>query len=97
MLNDHHGFLPSGRIHFVIHRHSLDNVVEDDLATFFRENRYIVWIPLYKGLAFLDGLSVSHGQHGTDRNIIIFGFRVGFRIVNTDSTVFVQHNVAAIF
>ena len=97
MLNDHHGFLPSGRIQFVIHRHALDNIVEHDLTALFRQNRHIVRIPLHKGFAFLDGFPVSHGQHGADRNIIILDLRAGLGIKNSNPTVLVQHNVAAIF
>ena len=97
VLDDHHGFLTGGRIQFVIHGHTLDNIVEYDLTTLLRENRHVVRIPLHKGLAFLDGFTVRHRHYSTYRDIIILNLRVGLGIVNTHAPVLVQNNVTAVF
>ena len=54
VLDDDHGFLAGRLVHFLLHRHAFDDVVEFNLAGLFGKNRHVVRIPLDERVALLD-------------------------------------------
>jgi hypothetical protein len=48
VLDDDHGLLAGGFIGFLLHRHTLDDVMEPDPAGLLGEDRHIVGIPLHE-------------------------------------------------
>src|ERR1039458_5411608 len=96
VLDDDHGFLAGGFVHFLLHRHAFDDVVELHLAGLFRENRHVVGIPLHKGLALFDLAAVLERNDRADNDGVIFQFTTVFA-VDGDGAVLVQHDVVAVF
>ena len=96
VLNDHHRVLTGGRIYFLIHRHSCNDVMETNLSGFFGQNRHIVWIPSHKGYALSHLVAISGGEHCTNRDIVILKFLISLGIVDRYPAIFVQDNVTAI-
>ena len=54
VLDDDHGFLAGGFVHFLLHGDAFDDVHEFDPAGLFGKDGDVVGVPLDEGLAFFD-------------------------------------------
>ena len=86
VIDNHHGILPGGQIHLLLHGHALNDIVETNFAGLLGQNRHIVGIPLNKCLALLHLATIRHGNHRSNRHIIILhlvvlGIKNGHRTI----------------
>ncbi len=95
VLDDDHGFLAGGLVHFLLHRDAFDDVVELHLAGFLGENRHVVRIPLHEGLALLDLAAVRDGDDRADDDVVLLQF-AAVVAEDGDGAVLVQHDVVAV-
>ena len=96
VLNDHLRVLAGGRIHFLIHRDSCNDVDETNLAGFLCQDRNIVGIPPHEGSALSHLVPICDGDHGSNWDIVILKFLVGLGIMDRYPAILVQDNVTAI-
>ena len=96
VLDDDHGFLAGGFIHFLLHGDAFDDVVELHLAGLLGKNRDVVRIPLHEGVALLDLAAVLDGDDRADDDVVRFQF-AAVVAEDGDGAVLVQDDVVAVF
>ena len=95
VLDDDHGLLAGRFIHFLLHRHAFDDVVEFHSTGLFRKNRHVVRVPLHERLALPDLASIANRHHGADDDVVCFEF-AAILGQNGDRSVLVQHDVVSV-
>ena len=63
-----------GFVHFLLHRHPFDDVVEFHLAGVFGKDGHVVRVPLDEGVALLDLGAFLEGNDRADDDGVIFQF-----------------------